>query len=321
MVRLVSVLSLLGVLGTQAACSRGAALDGVWASDPTNVWIVGERALLLHWNGSRWSQEDPALPGSTRLNLDGVWGRDTQHLFFWGAQVVMEGSNGAWSPQAQPDGVIGQVNGLWGSGPNLVWAVSSSGQILEREAQNGFRLIPTRNAKPLYGVWGSGADAWAVGGDSSAAALLHRDGAGWHVDPSAGSRALYAVWGSQPSDVWAVGDESLILHFDGTSWRPSAAPGKYYLRAIWGSSARDIWAVGAQGGSRGAILHFDGTAWADVSPERGEELRAVWGTSGQDVWTVGRNATVLHWDGMEWTRVDTAGLAAVPAGTGFPIAG
>lgn len=46
----------------------------------------------------------------------------------------------------------------------------------------------------------------------------------------------------------------------------------------------------------------DGWCWFEPDPH-GQELRAVWALAPDDAWAVGVNATVVHWDGNEWSRV------------------
>lgn len=54
---------------------------------------------------------------------------------------------------------------------------------------------------------------------------------------------LNDVWGSSASDVFAVGDTT-ILHYDGSSWSEISSRTAMFLCDIWGSSASDIFAVG-----------------------------------------------------------------------------
>ena len=78
----------------------------------------------------------------------------------------------------------------------------------------------------LNGIWGSGPDdVWAVGGEwvddvTHLVAIFHWDGTSWTQvldlkQAPAGTEELLHVWGSGPSDVWAVGLSGTILHWDG----------------------------------------------------------------------------------------------------------
>lgn len=121
----------------------------------------------------------------------------------------------------------------------------------------------------------------------------------WEQVPSpapGGGSMLYGVDGVAADDVWAVGWEkdyfnqysydalSLVLHWDGSTWSvvPSPSPGVYpdggidvYLYDVAAVSATDVWAVGT---------------YLDQHPGDG---------------FLGFQSLALHWDGEEWTQVET----------------
>jgi len=77
--------------------------------------------------------------------------------------------------------------------------------------------------------------------------MAHYDGSSWSlVSQSFTTDGLEDVWSSSATDVWAVGDYSVILHYDGVLWRevnPVTTGGKEF-RSVWGISPSDIWSVG-----------------------------------------------------------------------------
>ena len=48
---------------------QGLSLTGVWGSDPSNVWAVGHRGIILRWNGLTWT----ASAYETTASLNSVW--------------------------------------------------------------------------------------------------------------------------------------------------------------------------------------------------------------------------------------------------------
>jgi hypothetical protein len=133
----------------------------------------------------------------------------------------------------------------------------------------------------------------------------------WSIVPSGTVKELDGVWGTSASNVWAVGEET-ILHYDGATWSPAAgASGSallgIWLFGIWGSSASDIWAVGAAAAGTPAILHYDGASWSSVpSPSTTEsQYTSVSGSSASDVWVAGAGGLVSHYDGTDWSIVPT----------------
>ena len=69
------------------------------------------------------------------------------------------------------------------------------------------------------------------------------------------SGPLFGVWGTSPSDVFAVGDGT-ILHYDGSSWSEMNVPEIDGVipdfTGVWGASSSDVFAVGPLG----VIVHY-----------------------------------------------------------------
>jgi hypothetical protein len=108
----------------------------------------------------------------------------------------------------------------------------------------------------------SGPDAAADAG-TDAMSVLPPDGGvtpgevcspdGWcWKNPLPQGNPLSSVWGSGPSDVWAVGEET-ILHYDGTTWTGQVTGALGGFSSVWVSGSSDVWA-----GAYQTILHFVG---------------------------------------------------------------
>ncbi|MEM9191908.1 MAG: hypothetical protein AAGF12_22235 [Myxococcota bacterium] len=125
---------------------------------------------------------------------------------------------------------------------------------------------------------------------------------------------LLSVWGPSPDDLYAVGgrfsapSEGEAVRFDGTSWTPvdfgMPVP---LLNWVYGFGPNDVTVVGDDG----AVLHWDGARWTRQSAPTDEQLWGVWGAAPNDLWAVGgrgfpdSEATILRFDGTEWTRFET----------------
>jgi hypothetical protein len=213
------------------------------------------------------------------------------------------------------------IDGLWGSSTEDVWAASSSYVTggLYHSNGSGWSIAGTGSPKPLSAIWGSGAsDVWA-GGDG---ALLHWNGTNWtaSVVPTSGGTtnvpvSISALWGSGKADVWAVGTDT--LHWDGTIWS-NVLPGTG-ASGLWGSGANDVWSVGGS-----VIRHWDGTAWTTAFTAQlfgedagasmgGAGFNAVWGSGPNDVYAVGLSGLVAQWNGTSWSKLQlpNASLRAI----------
>ena len=110
---------------------------------------------------------------------------------------------------------------------------------------------------------------------------------------------------------------SLLKRWDSTRVDTNVPSGTLY--GVWGSSKDDIFVVGTGEGIplennrlqvTGGIFHYDGDKWSEMSSLEDEffegiTLHAVWGSSSSDVYAVGSEWTILYYDGIEWSRIET----------------
>lgn len=67
----------------------------------------------------------------------------------------------------------------------------------------------------------------------------------------------------------------------------------------------DIWGTSSNDiflvGQSGTIVHYDGSNWTPMNSGTTVSLRGVWGNAGDDVYAVGDSGTILHYDGDMWS--------------------
>jgi len=98
------------------------------------------------------------------------------------------------------------------------------------------------------------------------------------------------------------------LYYDGDVWSQIAeASGTY--RAVWGSGPDDVYVAGnAYEGDfgHGRLIRWDGSGWCVVElPEATRSLTSVWGSGPGDVWVGGSSGELFHYDGSQWTAVES----------------
>jgi hypothetical protein len=245
------------------------ALQGVAAVSRSDAWAVGyydsglgaEPPLIVHWNGTAWTQVASSLTSSTS-ELSAVGASSAASVWAVGATynttarayqaLILHWNGTAWTQQP---------SGAPGSGTSYLQGVTAT----------------------------SASNAWAVGyvftSTGRQALILHWNGSTWaqvpSPDPSSSWTVLYAVTATSGTNAWAVGEYvtsgtgyTLIEHWNGTAWTqvPSPTPGGpvVHLSGAAASSASNAWAVGDYGPStapteQSLILHWNGTAWTQVS--------------------------------------------------------
>jgi hypothetical protein len=120
-------------------------LYAAWGSGSSDVWAAGDdtrvgRALIVHSSGSAWTDVSPANPASGGAHA--IWGSGPNDIWTVGFGPAIIGPGGettltgtimhfdgaAWTPAVMNSSL--QLNGVWGSSPNDVWAVADGGMIL-----------------------------------------------------------------------------------------------------------------------------------------------------------------------------------------------
>jgi hypothetical protein len=190
-------------------------------------------------------------------------------VMIFGLLLIPAGAQAGWEWQNPlPQG--NDLNAVWGSGSNDVFAVGDYGTILHYDGTK-WTIISSGTTEGLYAIWGSGSnDIFAVG---SRGKVLHYNGSAWTTMTSGiNYNRLYGVWGSGPNDVFAVGEYGTILHYNGTKWTIISSGTTEDLYGIWGSGPNDVFTVGGSG----AILHYNGTTWSAV-PMTSLPWDTVWG--------------------------------------------
>jgi len=171
--------------------------------------------------------------------------------------------------------------------------------------------------------------------------ILHWDGVSWtEVTDSAldlPSVALLAVEAVGADDIWFGGDSGTTIHWDGSNFEvfpvetfdTGNCSGTYgcghAVEAFAVIAPDDAWAVGGANDSDysyvSQIWHWDGTQWSHTpGPTIAYEQRlfGVVALASNDVWAVGdvnaadpgdNDPLVVHWDGVQWTRVPVPGYA------------
>jgi hypothetical protein len=270
---------------TQLSDSTCTAANRCWAVGDVSVYSVvngeKEQNLVLHWNGSRWSQSRVPNPGGTKLtdlnslqavrcisaadcNAVGSYGSssnagdvDLNETLHW------NGKSWSWvhapNPGGTGPGVQNELGALACGGPADCWG-------------GGFYTTIT----PAYALRNE---------------MLHWNGATWTEvkvpNPGAkGARAVNYVFGATcdgPADCWAVGEYesrngatlNQALHWNGKRWYLVGTPNpagttsraENYIYAVRCTSSANCWAVGASVPPavrefENEILHWNGKKWS-----------------------------------------------------------
>jgi hypothetical protein len=271
-------------------------LRAVWGNASNDVWAVGDRGTILHFDGRAWT----ISPSGTQESLTGAYGTGPRDVWVSGEKGAMLHWNGeAWS-QIAAQGDDTMLLSVWASGPTDVWAVGiadESGFLRKWDGTKwGSQGIP--GSSSLWGVAGTGPhDVWMIGNNPQGAGLvLHGDGSHFDLIGYKGppARGIFCV---RPDDVWVAPYEGGIEHWNGSTWETAPTTAGPLLRMA-GSGTDDVWATGLGG----VALHYRGGSWSSPPTGTNNVLWSIWSRAPEEAWAVGNSGTVRRWNGSAWSR-------------------
>jgi hypothetical protein len=282
-------------------------------SGTSDVWVVGNAtggatSFILHGSASGGFTPDPA---STRYTpLTSVWDASATEVFAVGKGERLQYDGHQWTSQQTVD----TLTQLWGSAPNAVYAITTSGAVKEYNGTT-WATVAGPVGSPLTTITGAGSVVYAANGDT----VITIGTGGFPTPTSAQNGLVNAVWLSGPGTGWAVGySNGFVVQGTNGVWLPVTSVTTALLVDVWGSGPSDVYAVGSTGGTNGTIIHYDGSQWSVASSAAPNELQAVFGTTASSVWAVGVGGTIMHNTGGTWTTVTSPvtsnlnGLGGVP---------
>jgi hypothetical protein len=240
-----------------------------------------------------WEQAFPAdgfgwllsVAGSSPDEVYAVGGRTDR-----GAMMRFDGSG--WSSQEIPEDVplLNWVHILPDGSPVVA---ANDGYIL-RKKNGEWRETKTPTDQDLWGVWGVGPDnLWAVGGtgrQTGRATVLRYRGSSWsEVElpelERADVNAFFKVWGTGADNVYIVGQNGAVLHWDGEELTEKLVGTSDDLISLWGTGPDNIVLVG--GRSTGVVVRWDGSEWHKKVLGRIPGINGVWMGRPGRAWVAG----------------------------------
>ena len=269
-----------------------------WAAGYTGKIGTGKNhSLLLHWNGSTWSQVTSPAP-VTGGSLAGIaattktgWAvgyvntNPGAPACCAGTPLVFRWNGSQWSRVTTRLGMGVGLNGVAITAAGTAWATGS----------------PTAMITGALAKWNG--SAWS-----------------WVTDPVAGPyHPLNGIAAGPGGTAFIVGTDNnnpgppVSARWNGRTWKPVTvnAPDSSGLNAVAFAPGGSAWAAGAV--TSGGIAHtlfmrWNGAAWTPVSsPGTGEELYGLAFSASDYGWAAGTTTSgsgttvILHWNGRTWS--------------------
>jgi len=252
-----------------------------------NIWAVGEiyvadtsingytKYNAVHWDGNNW--------GLKKIGGYGYWPCRTVFAFsatdiWFEGTIHWDGSNytvhmNGWP--LMPNGDNWQVNKMWGSSPNDLYAVGNNGNIAHYNGQS-WTKIESGTDLPIRDIWGdfniktNKYEILAVAAEiaiDKGSKVLRIDGSSVTEESNKGlSWDVGGIWFKSGSKYYIAGAGIHYKHFLSDSIWNRYLPGvvtNYVGYGIRGSDINDVFAAG----SFFEIAHFNGLSWHNYLDE------------------------------------------------------
>lgn len=220
----------------------------VHGTGPADVWLVGEKGRITHWDGATFRED----ASGTTATLFGVMAFATDDV---------------WAVGGTPDG----------TGPNDV-LLHYDGASWKAEP------LPQANDVALFKVWGPSRDDLYVVGE--AGVLWHRTGGAWRREAEGVAKdRLTTVGGCSADQVFAVGGRELLVSNGKGEWTRSDV---LLVNDVNGVACANGKAVVVGGGSLklrleggGWVSDFGKVPFEDLHGAWVDETGALWGAGGK----------------------------------------
>ncbi len=262
-------------------------LLAVWASSATDVYIAGDKGVILHGDGTgSFTPQTNPVASTDRIN--GLWGSSKSDIYAVTSTGVIVHSigDGTWQKQATSTTTV--LKSVWGASATDVYVAGYDGTMLHSTGDGVWHPQTYGGLDNLRFVAGMSASQVFAGGFGTK--VRRSTGNGVWTEQSASSFSAEGGWGD-PSGIWIVGSQSLILRSPGNDvWTTEAASGtgSGILNGVWGQGASSVYAVG------GFIYHTTGDGnWQALTGALPSTLRAI-GGAGSEAYAVGDAGIVFH---------------------------
>ncbi len=182
-----------------------------------------------------------------QITLYGLWGADERNIYGVGAGARIIRFDGTrWVYEAPMVAGGPRILGIWGSGPDDVYAAVESNVVLRRKADGEWHkeVLAMFAGRRFHAVWGSGPDnVYLVGGG-----ILRSKGDDKWVEERSGTLSqLLSVGGYDAQNVYVGGPLGILLFSNGNgTWIRQAGLGdRTTIVAIHARSPTDVYVLGS----------------------------------------------------------------------------
>jgi hypothetical protein len=170
-------------------------LKSIWGTAEDDVWAVGAGGVILHYDGTAWTQQT----SPTTSTLYDVWAGAADDAWAVGPSYQLLHWDGqSWTSLTAVSTSLALTE-VQGVGPNEALVLASDGVI---ELWNGTDFVShgAGQSGDAYAFWAFAKDdVWSAGYYGT---VEHYEGASWVDLERSTTGDLWGVWGASNGDVW-----------------------------------------------------------------------------------------------------------------------
>jgi len=165
-----------------------AGLEAVYTASSNDAYAAGVDEVIVHYDGSQWTEVYP--PGASSGQLNGIHGSSGDDVFACGeSSEVLHFDGTDWMPMETPTSLA--LRSVWAFSANDAIAVGESGTILHFDGTQ-WRTMPIATTDYLWSIWAkSPKDVYVA---ATSGAIFHYDGSAWEPLPAFPLRGPRPLW-------------------------------------------------------------------------------------------------------------------------------
>jgi len=275
--------------------------NALWSAAADDMWAVGDRGEVDHYDGSSWQ----LILSGTGSKLRAVFGLNAKDVWAVGDDgTAIHWDGNFWSQSVT--GTSQVLRAVHGAAGDDVWAVGDAGTILHWDGAV-WSSVASGTTEYLSGVYfGARDDGWTF----RSTELFHWEGRAWSSFPMDIGIAD-SIGGTGPAIV-LLASGPYYYHYDGTAWSSMYTT----LLGVFGHpggtllAGTETWGLGSSESHfpqaiSDSAFRFDGTNWVEMLRMNNAWASAIGGSGPTDVAIAMNNdghACIIRFDGQTWTQ-------------------
>jgi hypothetical protein len=291
-----------GSTWTQVTSVIGTTLNAVTSGSATSVAIVGGNGTLLNYTGSTF-----AISPQAGIPIYGIWATDTNDIYASSVGTILHYNGSGWTSAYA--GASDTYNAISGVSDNEIFTVGSLGDasIFSGSLWSSVNF----GSSPINDVWAVNANL--VYGCGNSGQVGYYNGTSYvALTPASSSANLSALWADASNNVYTVATNGSIAHLtSGSTFTGMTSGTSTQLNAIHGLTGVDVWAAGNSGTVLQSLAGT--TKWTVSNAGTTNNLHAIWDAGSGDVYAFGDAGTIQHYNGTDWVNMPSGVTSALRA--------